>query len=460
MKLIQKYQNPSGPLSWEQQYINITPPVKYNPVEANRPGFPKTQQFKTSRLSNFKNIFNKNVKNIFRGLTSFNAAPYAMFGVMTTPDTLPNDYHIEFIDGKPTAVEHNLGTIGVKDNIKNLSNKFQWNNKYWAKIGNKYKGLGYNEYMQEFNKWFDQQNFNSLEKDNRNYIAKQNWNKYVKLGYNKPVNVINDAIVTSNKYSEDSEDDYLNNNNIPPVAPPVQSSQQGFTPEQFFDTLFGNQEYARKFKQFLGIPDTSTESETTVKQPETPTYESLVKVNTASMNDNINSGNFRRQYRKAFNEALLNGTIYGANNPNGTLVFDSNAVMGYDEESGNPIYATAANIMQKYGLDGKISRRDMRMLRKDIIKNQNQVRMNNISNFLGIISPAVASPAVDSIISSGQPITPSINGQVTTGINDYGIDKANGYPNITNSFNGTSDIDPNAVYRAQQELENQKRLNG
>lgn len=183
------------------------------------------------------------------------------------------------------------------------------------------------------------------------------------------------------------------------VVPPVQSSQQGFTPEQFFDTLFGNQEYARKFKQFLGIPDTSTEPKTVGKQPEASTYESLVRVNTASMNDNINSGNFRRQYRKAFNEALLNGTIYGANNPNGTLVFDSNAVIGYDE-NGNPIYATADNIMQKYGLDGKISRRDMRMLRKDIIKNQNQVRMNNVSNFLGITSPVVVSPAAEEIVST------------------------------------------------------------
>ena len=392
-KLIPKYQNPSGPLSLEQQYINMTPPVKYNPVEANRPGFPKTQQFKTSRLSNFKNIFNKNIKGILGGFTSFKSAPYAMLGVMTTQDTLPNDYHIEIIDGKPTAVEHNLGTIGTKVG-KNHLNKFQWNNKYWAKIGNKYKGLGYNEYMQEFNKWFDQQNFNSLEKDNRNYIAKQNWDKYVKLGYNKPINVLNDVIVTSNKDSEDSKDYYLNNN-----IPPVQSSQQGFTPEQFFDTLFGNQEYAKKFKQFLGIPDTSTEPETVGKQPEAPTYESLVKVNTASMNGNINSGNFRRQYRKAFNEALLNNTIYGKNNPNGTLVFDSNVIMGYDE-SGNPIYATADNIMQKYGLDGKISRRDMRMLRKDIIKNQNQVRMNNVSNFLGITSPAVVSPTTEEVVST------------------------------------------------------------
>ena len=141
-----------------------------------------------------------------------------------------------------------------------------------------------------------------------------------------------------------------------------------------------------------------TETETSIK-PEASTYESLVRVNTASMNDNINSDNFRRQYRKAFNEALLNGTIYGANNPNGTLVFDSNAVIGYDE-NGNPIYATADNIMQKYGLDGKISRRDMRMLRKDIIKNQNQVRINNVSNFLGITSPVVVSPAAEEIVST------------------------------------------------------------
>lgn len=175
---------------------------------------------------------------------------------------------------------------------------------------------------------------------------------------------------------------------------------KGFTPREGGIYTFNNGQWSEVQNKSVETPtETETPAKTVGQQPEAPTYKSLREVNTASINGNINSGSFRREYRKAFNEALLNGTIYGANNPNGTLVFDSNAVIGYDE-SGNPIYATADNIMQKYGLDGKISRRDMRMLRKDIIKNQNQVRMNNVSNFLGITSPAVVSPTTEEVVST------------------------------------------------------------
>jgi hypothetical protein len=45
--------------------------------------------------------------------------------------------------------------------------------------------------------------------------------------------------------------------------------------------------------KFELIP-TETSAKTVGQQPEAPTYESLVRVNTASMNGNINSGNFRR----------------------------------------------------------------------------------------------------------------------------------------------------------------------
>lgn len=188
-----------------------------------------------------------------------------------------------------------------------------------------------------------------------------------------------------------------------PIATP-----DGFGIVQNADGSFGFQALAKLEDQNKNgqTPEVEAAKQETI-QPEAPTYESLVGVNTASMNGNINSGNFRKQYRKAFNKALLNGTIYGANNPNGTLVFDSNAIMGYDEQTGKPIYATAANIIQRYGLDGKISRRDMRMLRKDIIGNQNQVRMNNINNFLGITSPAVTSPAAEEVVST-QPVNNNV----------------------------------------------------
>lgn len=329
-KLIPKYQSPSGPLSWEQQYINMTPPVKYNPVEANRPGFPKTQQFKTSRLSNFKNIFG--------GLTSFNAAPYAMPGVITTQDTLPDDYHIEFIDGKPTVVEHNLGTIGTKvgDIIKNHSNKFQWNNKYWAKIGNKYKGLGYNEYMQEFNKWFDQQNFNSLEKDNRNYIAKQNWDKYVKLGYNKPVNTLNDAIVTPAK---------------PKQTPPTNEK---------FDLSENNplvQEFLNKNGYVKSTPTDVSKNgntaETVKSKPETTnpeeqkqvTYSDILLKNTDTVKNRIFNSGWRGAFKDSLNRALQTTDYY--NNGEGTQVFDfespDGTIINYE-------YLSENGMLNKHGL--------------------------------------------------------------------------------------------------------------
>lgn len=137
------------------------------------------------------------------------------------------------------------------------------------------------------------------------------------------------------------------------VVPPVQSSQQGFTPEQFFDTLFGNQEYAKKFKQFLGIPDTSTEPEIVGKQPEAPTYESLVKVNTTAFNNGMNSASWRRNFRKSFNNALLNGDMYGIN-PNGSQVFDINGM-------------NVSEMIQNIGgLDPRkgLTRRGMRLLKK------------------------------------------------------------------------------------------------
>ena len=137
------------------------------------------------------------------------------------------------------------------------------------------------------------------------------------------------------------------------VVPPVQFSQQGFTPEQFFDTLFGNQEYAKKFKQFLGIPDTSTEPETIGKQPEASTYESLVQANTTAFNNGMNSASWRRNFRKSFNNALLNGDMYGIN-PNGSQVFDINGM-------------NVSEMIQNIGgLDPRkgLTRRGMRLLKK------------------------------------------------------------------------------------------------
>lgn len=446
MKLVQKYQSPSGPLSWEQQYINMTPPVKYNPVEANRPGFPKTQQFKTSRLSNFKNIFNKNVKSIFGGLTSFNAAPYAMLGVMTTPDTLPDDYHIEFKNGKPTVVEHNLGII------KNSANKFQWNNKYWAKIGNKYRGLGYNEYMQEFNKWFDQQNFNPLEKDNRNYIAKQNWNRYVKLGYNKPINTLNEVVVTPEK---NPKADYLSDNTQALAYTPPASAESD---------LSENSPLVQEFLKKNGyVKSTSTDaskngntaenakSEHEIIKPEEQkqvTYSDILLQNTNLVKNRIFNSGWRGAFKDRLDEALQTPDYY--NNGEGTQVFDfelpDGTIINYDYLSGN-------GLLNKHGL---LKAGAMRKLAKNF---KQQGRNIAQQRYVGIgnqqISPNATPPIVNaSIVNGGQPIVPVVNGQVATEINSFGLDKAIGYPSMVNNFNGTSYIDSNAAYRAEQEKQN------
>lgn len=216
-------------------------------------------------------------------------------------------------------------------NRTNSTNKFQWNNKYWAKIGNKYKGLGYNDYMQEFNKWFNQQNFNSLEKDNRNYIAKQNWDRYVKLGYNKPVNTFNEVVVTPEK---GSKTDDLNDNT----------------------SLAQTNEWKTKYEQVLKELQelkNSTKVETPAKT-ETPiveeskngnTYESIVEANTNLAKNRIFNSGWRGAFKDTLNQALMTPDYY--NNGEGTQVFDfelpDGTVVNYDYLSGN-------GMLNKHGL--------------------------------------------------------------------------------------------------------------
>ena len=231
------------------------------------------------------------------------------------------------------------------------TNKFQWNNNYWAKIGNKYKGLGYNEYMQEFNKWFDQQNFNTLEKDNRNYIAKQNWDKYVKFGYNKPVNTLNDAIVTpaETKQTLPTNEEFDLSENDPLVQKFLKDN--GYTKASIETPEYQNgMRYVYNNGKFELIP---TEPETVGKQSEAPTYESLVQANTTAFNNGMNSAHWRRNFRKSFNNALLNGDMYGIN-PNGSQVFDINGM-------------NVSEMIQNIGgLDPRkgLTRRGMRLLKK------------------------------------------------------------------------------------------------
>lgn len=94
------------------------------------------------------------------------------------------------------------------------------------------------------------------------------------------------------------------------------------------------------------------ETETSIK-PEAPTYESLVQANTTAFNNGMNSASWRRNFRKSFNNALLNGDMYGIN-PNGSQVFDINGM-------------NVSEMIQNIGgLDPRkgLTRRGMRLLKK------------------------------------------------------------------------------------------------
>lgn len=99
-------------------------------------------------------------------------------------------------------------------------------------------------------------------------------------------------------------------------------------------------------------PEVEATKQETV-QPEAPTYESLVKANTAAFNNGINSAYWRKNFRKSFNNALLNGDMYGIN-PNGSQVFDINGM-------------NVSEMIQNIGgLDPRkgLTRRGMRLLKK------------------------------------------------------------------------------------------------
>ena len=203
------------------------------------------------------------------------------------------------------------------------TNKFQWNNKYWSKISNKYKGLGYNEYMQEFNKWFDQQNFNSLEKDNRNYIAKQNWDRYVKLGYNKPVNTLNDAIVTPAKPKQK-----------PPTNEQFDLNKNGYVKSTPTDTGKNTAETVK--------PESETIKPEKQKQV---TYSDILLKNTDIIKNKIFNSGWRGAFKDSLNRALMTPDYY--NNGDGTQVYDfqlpDGTIVNYD-------YLSENEMLNKHGL--------------------------------------------------------------------------------------------------------------
>ena len=321
----------------------------------------------------------------------------------------------------------------------NNSNSFQWKPEFWAKIGNFHKGIKTpEEYGKYFDEWFKISGINPKYRDE---VFKKNWEQYQKLGFSKLPSSANNRFVPKQTSPASEEFDLSENN------PLVQEflNKNGYVKSTPTD-VSKNGNTAETIK-----PEPETIKPEEQKQV---TYSDILLQNTDTIKNSIFNSGWRGAFKDSLNRALQTPDYY--NNGEGTQVFDfelpDGTIINYDYLSGN-------GLLNKHGL---LKAGAMRKLAKNF---RQQGRNIAQQRYVGIdnqqISPNATPSIVNaSIVNGGQPIIPVVNGQVATEINSFGLDKANGYPNITNSFNGTSDIDPNAAYRAQQELENQKRLNG
>lgn len=114
-----------------------------------------------------------------------------------------------------------------------------------------------------------------------------------------------------------------------------------------------NTKYEQVLKELNELKNPTKPAETIEEPKNGNTYESLVQANTAAFNNGINSAYWRRNFRKSFNNALLNGNMYGIN-PNGSQVFDINGM-------------NVSEMIQNIGgLDPRkgLTRRGMRLLKK------------------------------------------------------------------------------------------------
>ena len=238
-----------------------------------------------------------------------------------------------------------------------------------------------------------------------------------------------------------------------PVQPNTSTS---FTPEQFLQALLGNDEYIKRFKQLLGIQenqvkpdetqtDIKPESEATKTEVTTPTidpYQKIIKMNQQAFKNGKGSSRFNRDFRQAFTTALASGDLYNKETGLGSQVFD----LGGD---------WTAEKMLGYITPGKgLTRKGMRRMIKDYNSPSAESINNGINRFFGFNPNASPAQTNLSVINGQEPVVAAINGQVANNVNSFGFDKANYYPNTQNGFNGTSDIDPNAAYRAEQEKRN------
>lgn len=178
------------------------------------------------------------------------------------------------------------------------------------------------------------------------------------------------------------------------------------------------------------------------------TYSDILSQNTDIIKNKIFNSGWRGAFKDSLNRALMTPDYY--NNGDGTQVYDfelpDGTIINYDYLSGN-------GLLNKHGL---LKAGAMRKLAKNF---RQQGRNIAQQRYVGIgnqqISPNATPSIVNaSIVNGGQPIVPVVNGQVATEINSFGLDKATGYPSMVNNFNGTSYIDPNAAYRAEQEKQN------
>lgn len=257
---------------WEQQYINQSPLVKYNPQTPNVPG-PKT-------------FFTNNLSKFLGGLTSINAAPMAVTGMsyFSKDGVLPPPtYHIEWDSSKG-------GFVAVDDTPKSNTNK-------------KVKTIN-TVFLNGKQVAYDQK----VEKNGRVfYRIDGKWHESKKTA----------PKTTNTQNTEDVTD--------------TESTSAITEPQTFADYIAAHQQDQDKWLQDNGYIKKPVEEAT--KQGQEPevtakpnTYESLVEANKAAFNNGINDAYWRRQFRKDFNKALANGDVYNKNTGQGTQVFDINGL--------------------------------------------------------------------------------------------------------------------------------------
>lgn len=281
-KVMGAFNKPSIPSAIEQKYINMTPPVKYNPQTPNVPGPVNLPKF--------------SFKNLMGGLTSINAAPMAITGVALTPDTVETQQFLEekYAPYRELAESSAKNIKSVINSPKSTERKFVWDDRMQGDLP---KGLSKDEFYKKYGEFFGKNtlgygynfNFGDLQK-----ATEQAWNNYVTNGYDKIKSNISTAPVNEweTKYND-------LNTRYQELQKQIEELRKPITPQEVSPTP-------------------------TPTQVETPqlTQNKIRLANTEAFLNNSRNPGWRRRYREGLNTALRNGDLYNVYTGQGNQSFD------------------------------------------------------------------------------------------------------------------------------------------